>query len=1032
MFRWAAALFLTTASYASAQNFHAILNGSGQDYALAVTTDAAGNVYTAGLTYSPDFRVTSNAFQTKLGNNYACDAFVAKFAPDGTLVWSTYLGGGFEDWATGIAVDAAGNVVVTGWTRSADFPLVAAAQTVLNNGGSLTDFDAFVAKLDPAGGKLLYSTFLGGEGHDGANGLALDAAGNAYICGQIQSSKAFPGLPDLPNRFGVFVAKLDPKGALVYTYYRPNGTANGIAVDSGGNAYVAGSMGSTLPAAATTHFGAIGSLQAMAFQISPDGSRKLWETTLGGSDQANATSIAVDRSGAVFLAGYTTSPDFPLLRPLQSTSGARPLWKSTDGGATWAPLDDVPFAVPQDLVADPTAPNTLYAGTADRGIYKSSDGGVTWNAINQGIGYTNMQHLAIDPAHPQTLYAAPNTGVSGGVVYKTADGGNSWAVVDRAPAGVSQLAVDPQNPSILWEVGAGTTRKSVDAGATWNNASFPGTSIASLVLDPHASGNVVAFSQPILVGPHPGNVSPYLYRSTDGGANWTKYDSPAPGSAGLFIDGSTNPSTVYNGLGSRSSDAGVTWSVLPSSPVTGGPVSGVTIDPNGTLYAFVYGSGVLRSRDRAETWTGAGSPVPAPIAPGLGLSVSNMVAVGSTGTLYAAINLIASSGFVSKLSPGGKTLEYSTYLRSHPGLDGHTSYLAEPDVFGLQTWISSLALDASGNLVVAGGVRGADLPTVNAAQPKNAGLADAFVSVIAADGQAVLYSTYYGGSQDDAALALAVGSNGEIVIAGDEWSRDFPGGVPQPVGYSEAFVTRLTPSRPVITAVVDGASFRPAIVSGSWVTIRGTNLAGTVRSWRTDEIVNGVLPTSLDGVGVAIDGKPAFVAYISATQINVQAPSDSVTGPVQVVVTNNGSVSSAATVQLQPFAPAFFQFAPTPYAVATRLPGYVPVGDPAEVPGAVAAQLGDVIVLWGTGFGPTNPTTPAGLTVSRAPAAASTPVVTVGGVPAEVLNTVLTTGTAGLYQITIRIPPTAPAGKVVVQASVGGAASDAGTLLFIR
>ncbi len=772
-------------------------------------------------------------------------------------------------------------------------------------------------------------------------------------------------------------------------------------------------------------------MQAMVFQVSPDGSHKVWETTLGGSDQASATSIAVDRTGAVFVAGYTTSPDFPLVRPLQSTSGARPLWKSEDGGITWAPLDDTPFGVPQDIVVDPAAPNRLYAATSDRGMYKSVDGGVTWSAINNGIAYANIRHLAIDPLHPQTLYASPNTGVTPSVVYKTTDGGNNWVAVDTAPGGVAQLAVDPRNPSILWEVGAGVARKSVDGGATWNNVSFPGTSIASLALDPHAAGNVLAFSQPILLGPHAGNVPSYLYRSIDGGANWTKYDSPAPSSPGLFMDGSTNPSTVYNGFTSRSSDGGATWSALPPSPVSGGPTSGIAVDPNGTLYAFVYGSGVLVSRDRAQTWTSSGGSVPPPVPPGLGSSVSNIVPVGSTGTLYAAINLTASGGFISKLSSGDANLEYSTYLRSHPGLDSHASYLAEPDVFGLQTWISSIALDASGNLVVAGGVRGADLPMVNAAQPKNAGLADAFAAVIAADGSKLLYSTYYGGSQDDAALAVAVGPHGDIVIAGDEWSRDFPGGVPQPTGYSEAFVTRLTQNAAIITAVLDAASFQPAIEAGSWVMIRGTNLANTLRTWRPDEIVNGELPTSIDGVSVTIDGKPAFVYYISSTQINVQAPSDSATGAVKVVVTNNGSVSPPATAQLQPFAPAFFQFLPTQYAVATRLPDYVPVADPVAVPGAVGAKPGDVVVLWGTGFGPTNPPVPAGVTVTGAPAATSTPVVTVGGVPAQVMSTVLTSGSAGLYQVTIKIPAAPPAGVVVVQASVGDAISTEGALLFI-
>jgi hypothetical protein len=131
--------------------FSAILGGIGQDYAAAVATDPQGNVYVAGLTYSPDFPVTPGALQTKIGTAGTSDAFVAKFAPDGALLWSTFLGGAGDDWATGVAVDAAGNVLVTGWTRSANFPVFHAFQGTLNNGASPARYDAFVAKLDPTG-----------------------------------------------------------------------------------------------------------------------------------------------------------------------------------------------------------------------------------------------------------------------------------------------------------------------------------------------------------------------------------------------------------------------------------------------------------------------------------------------------------------------------------------------------------------------------------------------------------------------------------------------------------------------------------------------------------------------------------------------------------------------------------------------------------------------------------------------------------------------------------------------------------------
>ena len=216
------------------------------------------------------------------------------------------------------------------------------------------------------------------------------------------------------------------------------------------------------------------------------------------------------------------------------------------------------------------------------------------------------------------------------------------------------------------------------------------------------------------------------------------------------------------------------------------------------------------------------------------------------------------------------------------------------------------------------------------------------------------------------------------------------------------------------------------------MTIQGVNLANTFpgRQWRSDEVINGNLPTSLDGVSVTIDGKLAYVYYISPTQINVQAPSDGALGMVSVVVTNNGMSSAPATAQLQAVAPAFFLFPGTNYAVASRLPDYALVG-PGSVAGTIAAKPGDIVVLWGTGFGATNPAAPAGIAVSGAPPVVSLPTVTVGGVTAPVISAVITTGTAGLYQVTIQLPATVPPGPAVVQASVGGAQTQAGALLMV-
>jgi uncharacterized protein (TIGR03437 family) len=442
------------------------------------------------------------------------------------------------------------------------------------------------------------------------------------------------------------------------------------------------------------------------------------------------------------------------------------------------------------------------------------------------------------------------------------------------------------------------------------------------------------------------------------------------------------------------------------------------------------------SHDHGQTWTAIGSFIPPWRSGTAGPVVNRIVPAGAAGTVYATIYQTATSGFVTRLSADGSKIVYSTYLRGHASMESYSDFAAEPGVFLTQNWISAIALDTAGNLAVAGGTRAADFPVVTPAQATSAGLADIFAATISADGGKLNYSTYFGGSEDDSALALALDSQGNVILAGQTWSFDFPipGGVQPPTGYGEAFVVKLAPPAPaVITSVVNGASYQPGIEAGSWVMIQGANLANTYpgRTWRSDEVVNGNLPTALDGVSVTIDGKPAFVYYISSTQINVQAPSDSAVGTVSVVVDNNGNISAPAAAQLQAVAPAFFMYPGTNYAVASRLPDYALLGDPSAVPGSVAAKPGDTVVLWGTGFGATLPALAAGTTVSGAPAVVTAPTVTVGGTAVPVIGTVLTAGSAGLYQVTIQLPATVPTGAVAVQASAGGVPTQTGVLLVL-
>jgi uncharacterized protein (TIGR03437 family) len=243
-----------------------------------------------------------------------------------------------------------------------------------------------------------------------------------------------------------------------------------------------------------------------------------------------------------------------------------------------------------------------------------------------------------------------------------------------------------------------------------------------------------------------------------------------------------------------------------------------------------------------------------------------------------------------------------------------------------------------------------------------------------------------------------------------------------------------SPNAPAISSangVLNGASFQPGISPGSWITINGTNLSTKTDTWN-NSIVKGALPTTLDGVSVMVGGQPAYVEYVSPTQINALAP-DVPAGSVPVTVTNSNGTSSAATAQLSAEQPAFFQWGT--YAVATRQDFSLAVKN-GTFPGTttVPAKPGDVIILWGTGLGPTSPSAPPGMqTPSNTTYNTATTVsVTVGGKPATVYGAALAPGYAGLYQVAIQIPAGLANGDYPLVATINGASSPSTTMITVH
>jgi uncharacterized protein (TIGR03437 family) len=231
------------------------------------------------------------------------------------------------------------------------------------------------------------------------------------------------------------------------------------------------------------------------------------------------------------------------------------------------------------------------------------------------------------------------------------------------------------------------------------------------------------------------------------------------------------------------------------------------------------------------------------------------------------------------------------------------------------------------------------------------------------------------------------------------------------------------PAAPAITGIVNDATYTHGapVASGSWVGIFGSNLApaGDSRGWNpSTEIVNGKLPTSLDGTSVTVNGKPAAIAFISPNQVNIQPPDDGAVGSVQVVVTTPAGAGAPFTASYAQFAPGFFEATDT-YLAAQHADGS-PVGGQS---GATPAKPGEVIILWGTGFGPASPAVSAGQVFTGANKLANAVTVTIGGQPA-VVDFAGIVG-AGLVQMNVHVPSSINNGDAAVVATVGGVATQA-------
>ncbi|MBP1777673.1 MAG: hypothetical protein H6Q86_3683, partial [candidate division NC10 bacterium] len=309
----------------------------GDERGHAIALDSARNAYIAGWTRSNRFPVTAGAFQNTYAGG-AGDVFVAKLNAAGSaLVYATYLGGtggtlwGDEPYA--ITVDSDGHAYVTGYTTSVDFPTTAGALQPANAG----DTDVFITKLSADGSALVYSTYVGGTWHDyGGRGIAVDAAGNAYVTGGQVWSSDFPTTPGSYQPHcattacaDAFVLKLNPAGsALVWSTYLGGSAGeqgSAIALDAKGHVYVTGNTDSEdfptrFPVQAYGGPGTFPWGDVFVTKLSADASRLLYSTYLGGTGDDAGFGIVVDTARNVYVTGGTSSSDFPTAAAAQSSN----------------------------------------------------------------------------------------------------------------------------------------------------------------------------------------------------------------------------------------------------------------------------------------------------------------------------------------------------------------------------------------------------------------------------------------------------------------------------------------------------------------------------------------------------------------------------------------------------------------------------------------------------------------------------------------------------------------------------------------
>lgn len=1012
--------------------YSTFLGGSSNDGARGIAVDGSGNVYISGNTTTTNLNTTPGVVQPNFGGETAMnqqgDAFVAKFSSSGALVYLTYLGGSGDDTATAIAVDAAGNAYITGSTTSANFPTAGTPYQSMfagSGGDQILQFgDAFVAKLNPSGTQLVYSTYLGGTQDDFGTAIAIDSAGDAYVTGGTRSTdfpttsgayqnslsgvggqliKTCCGLP-LFDPGDAFVTELDPTGShLIFsTYLGGSGddVAFAIALDSTNNVYVGGFTLSrnfpTSPGAFQTKFA--GSEPANEFftfgdgfvaKLNSTGSALLYSTYFGGAGDDCVSAIAVDAAGNAYFTGSTSTENWA------TTTGA---FQPAYGGYTELGFAEADPYVEQ-LIGDAFVAKLNASGTAL--VYMSYLGG-SRNDGGTGIAVDSAGNAYVTGFADSTDF--PIT--ANALQPKMAGDGGQIQVTYYRYGDAFLTVVNPTGTALLYSSYFGGT---YDDGALGLALDSRGTvHIAGVTISPNF--------------PTTSNAAQKAYGGVKLFAGWAKGDAFL---ASFFLNTAPIPPTPT--VTSVVDQAAGTSNLTPGMPIqVVGTGFGNSSTDSATVMIGTQAAPVLTFI--SSTNLIVQSPVDAPLGPTT-LTVSYQ---GQTSTAFN-IKLVA-------LAPEIEPPQSQNGSSFYDATTNTPITAANPAVPGAQVYLLAIGLGTTNPAQITNTVATAQAPTTQQVQ----------VTVGGKTLQPSYAGLFVGGTpgfyQVSFTVPAAMGNQPVTISVGGQTSNSQTLIAGSPI--------------PVVNAIVNGATFKAGNnpqAANSFVSIFGQNFG----SQNTD---GNIFPAkSFQGLSVLVNGTaiPLYVVAGTGGQINVVLPSElGTSGSASVEVMTAQGTSAAFELPLAADSVGIFRIGdpsdptrmngavlftntawkvmPLSMAAALGLPSCATVTT-ASICGK-PAMVGDQIEIYLTGLGKATPNgDPNGKvlpTGALAPADGSvlyktvqTPTVKIGGVPATVEFSGIAPGNAGQYQINVQVPSgVQPGDNVTLQVTMPDGSTDTVTI----